>query len=51
MGRVEGLGASSGIEPSPITGPEGNVEFLLGAIKEMTMADGRATIAACGRRR
>ena len=22
-----------GIEPSPITGPEGNVEFLLGAIK------------------
>ena len=23
-----------GIEPSPITGPEGNVEFLLGAIKE-----------------
>jgi 23S rRNA (cytidine1920-2'-O)/16S rRNA (cytidine1409-2'-O)-methyltransferase len=24
----------AGIEPSPITGPEGNVEFLLGAIKE-----------------
>lgn len=24
-----------GIEPSPITGPEGNVEFLLGAIKEV----------------
>jgi 23S rRNA (cytidine1920-2'-O)/16S rRNA (cytidine1409-2'-O)-methyltransferase len=23
-----------GVEPSPITGPEGNVEFLLGAIKE-----------------
>ncbi|HET9336577.1 MAG TPA: TlyA family RNA methyltransferase [Sphingomicrobium sp.] len=23
-----------GIEPSPITGPQGNVEFLLGAIKE-----------------
>jgi 23S rRNA (cytidine1920-2'-O)/16S rRNA (cytidine1409-2'-O)-methyltransferase len=23
-----------GIEPSPITGPEGNVDFLLGAIKE-----------------
>ena len=23
-----------GIETSPITGPEGNVEFLLGAIKE-----------------
>jgi 23S rRNA (cytidine1920-2'-O)/16S rRNA (cytidine1409-2'-O)-methyltransferase len=23
-----------GIEPSPITGPEGNIEFLLGAIKE-----------------
>jgi 23S rRNA (cytidine1920-2'-O)/16S rRNA (cytidine1409-2'-O)-methyltransferase len=23
-----------GITPSPITGPEGNVEFLLGAIKE-----------------
>ncbi|HUP67591.1 MAG TPA: SAM-dependent methyltransferase, partial [Sphingomicrobium sp.] len=22
-----------GIEPSPITGPEGNVEFLLGATK------------------
>ena len=25
-----------GVETSPITGPEGNVEFLLGAIKEMT---------------
>lgn len=25
-----------GIETSPITGPEGNVEFLLGAIKEQT---------------
>jgi 23S rRNA (cytidine1920-2'-O)/16S rRNA (cytidine1409-2'-O)-methyltransferase len=24
-----------GIEPSPITGPEGNVEFLLGAMKEV----------------
>ena len=24
-----------GIEPSPITGPEGNVEFLLGAVKEV----------------
>jgi 23S rRNA (cytidine1920-2'-O)/16S rRNA (cytidine1409-2'-O)-methyltransferase len=23
-----------GIEPSPITGPEGNVEFLLGAVKD-----------------
>lgn len=23
-----------GIEPSPITGPEGNIEFLLGAVKE-----------------
>ena len=23
-----------GIVPSPITGPEGNVEFLLGAVKE-----------------
>ena len=23
-----------GVEPSPITGPEGNVEFLLGAMKE-----------------
>jgi len=23
-----------GVEPSPITGPEGNVEFLLGAVKE-----------------
>jgi 23S rRNA (cytidine1920-2'-O)/16S rRNA (cytidine1409-2'-O)-methyltransferase len=22
-----------GTEPSPITGPEGNVEFLLGAVK------------------
>ncbi|MDQ3144248.1 MAG: TlyA family rRNA (cytidine-2'-O)-methyltransferase, partial [Pseudomonadota bacterium] len=22
-----------GVEPSPITGPEGNIEFLLGAIK------------------
>ncbi len=22
-----------GVEPSPITGPEGNVEFLLGAVK------------------
>ena len=29
-----------GIETSPITGPEGNVEFLLGAIKEDT-GDGR----------
>ncbi|HYC96114.1 MAG TPA: TlyA family RNA methyltransferase [Sphingomicrobium sp.] len=25
-----------GIEPSPITGPEGNVEFLLGAVKSST---------------
>ena len=24
-----------GIEPSPITGPEGNVEFLLGAVREV----------------
>ena len=23
-----------GVEPSPITGPEGNVEFLLGARKD-----------------
>ena len=28
-----------GIEPSPITGPEGNVEFLLGAIKEAMSGD------------
>jgi len=26
----------AGLTPSPITGPEGNVEFLLGAIKERT---------------
>jgi 23S rRNA (cytidine1920-2'-O)/16S rRNA (cytidine1409-2'-O)-methyltransferase len=31
---VEGQGWSAlGIEPSPITGPEGNIEFLLGATK------------------
>ena len=41
MGRVEGLDALSGVETSPITGPEGNVEFLLGAIKEDE--DDRAT--------
>ena len=29
-----------GIEPSPITGPEGNVEFLLGAVKEQDDGDG-----------
>ena len=29
-----------GIEPSPITGPEGNVEFLLGAVKERDNGDG-----------
>jgi 23S rRNA (cytidine1920-2'-O)/16S rRNA (cytidine1409-2'-O)-methyltransferase len=28
--------AIAGLTPSPITGPEGNVEFLLGAIKERT---------------
>ncbi|HET9356356.1 MAG TPA: SAM-dependent methyltransferase, partial [Sphingomicrobium sp.] len=28
-----------GIEPSPITGPEGNVEFLLGAVKEQGNGD------------
>jgi 23S rRNA (cytidine1920-2'-O)/16S rRNA (cytidine1409-2'-O)-methyltransferase len=33
-GWVEGQGWTVlGIEPSPITGPEGNVEFLLGAVK------------------
>ena len=26
-------GAVCGVEQSPITGPEGNVEFLLGAVK------------------
>ena len=32
---VEAQGwAIAGVEPSPITGPEGNVEFLLGAVKE-----------------
>ena len=31
-----------GVEPSPITGPEGNVEFLLGAIKEGDDGDDRA---------
>ncbi len=37
-----------GIEPSPITGPEGNVEFLLGAIKLTTGDDapGRLSGAA-----
>ncbi len=29
-----------GVEPSPITGPEGNVEFLLGAVKEDAHGDG-----------
>ena len=33
LGRIAGLDACSGITPSPITGPEGNVEFLLGAEK------------------
>ena len=28
-----------GVTPSPITGPEGNVEFLLGAIREMPRDD------------
>ena len=32
---VEGRGwRVIGVEPSPITGPEGNVEFLLGAVEE-----------------
>jgi 23S rRNA (cytidine1920-2'-O)/16S rRNA (cytidine1409-2'-O)-methyltransferase len=31
---VEGRGwRVLGLTPSPITGPEGNVEFLLGAVK------------------
>ena len=29
-----------GVEPSPITGPEGNIEFLLGAVKEIENGDG-----------
>ena len=29
-----------GVERSPITGPEGNVEFLLGAVKEEVNGDG-----------
>ena len=29
-----------GVEPSPITGPEGNIEFLLGAVKEVENGDG-----------
>ncbi len=35
-----------GIEPSPITGPEGNVEFLLGAIKRTTGDDTAAALCA-----
>jgi 23S rRNA (cytidine1920-2'-O)/16S rRNA (cytidine1409-2'-O)-methyltransferase len=36
MGWVASQGWSVlGITPSPITGPEGNVEFLLGAVKEI----------------
>ena len=33
LGRIAGL-AVLGVTESPITGPEGNVEFLLGAIKD-----------------
>ena len=33
LGRIAGLDACLGVTPSPITGPEGNVEFLLGAEK------------------
>ena len=35
-----------GIERSPITGPEGNVEFLLGAIKEATGDEAAGTLCA-----
>jgi len=35
-----------GIEPSPITGPEGNVEFLLGAVK--SASGDEAAGALCG---
>ena len=31
-----------GVTPSPITGPEGNVEFLLGAVKEEAASEGPA---------
>ena len=34
VGRIAGLGRCWGSTPSPITGPEGNVEFLLGASKD-----------------
>jgi 23S rRNA (cytidine1920-2'-O)/16S rRNA (cytidine1409-2'-O)-methyltransferase len=37
-----------GIEPSPITGPEGNVEFLLGAVKGST-GDAAAGVLCEGR--
>ena len=35
-----------GIEPSPITGPEGNVEFLLGAIKSPTGDEAAGNLCA-----
>ena len=34
LGRSAGLGGAGRSTQSPITGPEGNVEFLLGATKE-----------------
>lgn len=37
-----------GVEPSPITGPEGNVEFLLGAIKCPSGDDGAGTLCSAG---
>jgi 23S rRNA (cytidine1920-2'-O)/16S rRNA (cytidine1409-2'-O)-methyltransferase len=37
-----------GIEPSPITGPEGNVEFLLGAIKLATGEEARGSLSGPG---
>jgi 23S rRNA (cytidine1920-2'-O)/16S rRNA (cytidine1409-2'-O)-methyltransferase len=35
-----------GVEKSPITGPEGNVEFLLGAVKGGSGDDGQAVLCA-----
>jgi len=29
-----------GVTPSPITGPEGNVEFLIGAVRRSLSEDG-----------
>jgi 23S rRNA (cytidine1920-2'-O)/16S rRNA (cytidine1409-2'-O)-methyltransferase len=34
-----------GVEPSPITGPEGNVEFLLGALKLDTGEDAPGSLS------